>query len=158
MTPATVQAKKAKIPYELHEYHHDKEVHAFGDEVAQKLNADPTQVFKTLLVAESSNSVPVAVALVPVSHQLDLKALSKVLGLKKLTMAGVEPAQKSTGYLVGGISPLGQKKRLPTVIDDTATNFDFIYVSGGKRGLQLSLKAADLGKVLNAKFADLKHC
>lgn len=157
MTPATVQAKKAKIAYELHEYHHDKEVQAFGDEVAQKLNADPAQVFKTLLVAESSTSAPVAVALVPVSHQLDLKALAKVIGLKKLTMAGVEPAQKSTGYLVGGISPLGQKKRLPTVIDETAENYDFIYVSGGKRGLQLSLKAADLAKVLNARFADLKH-
>lgn len=157
MTPATAQAKKAKIAFELHEYHHDKDVHAFGDEVAEKLNADPAQVFKTLLVAESATSAPVAVALVPVSHQLDLKALAKVIGMKKLSMAGVEPAQKSTGYLVGGISPLGQKKRLPTVIDESAKNFDIIYVSGGKRGLQLSLNANDLAKVLNAKFAELRH-
>ncbi|BDM63368.1 Cys-tRNA(Pro)/Cys-tRNA(Cys) deacylase [Shewanella sp. NFH-SH190041] len=157
MTPATAQAKKAKIAFELHEYHHDKDVHAFGDEVAEKLNADPDQVFKTLLVAESATSAPVAVALVPVSHQLDLKALAKVIGMKKLSMAGVEPAQKSTGYLVGGISPLGQKKRLPTVIDESAKNFDIIYVSGGKRGLQLSLNANDLAKVLNAKFAELRH-
>ena len=157
MTPATNQAKKANVKFELHEYHHDKDVHAFGDEVAEKLNANPAQVFKTLLVAESSTSAPIAVALVPVSHQLGLKELAKVIGTKKLTMAGVEQAQKSTGYLVGGISPLGQKKRLATVIDNSAKSFGCIYISAGKRGLQMSINAEDLAKLLNAKFADIKH-
>ncbi|QDF67876.1 Cys-tRNA(Pro) deacylase [Shewanella sp. SNU WT4] len=153
MTPATVAAKIAKLAFNLHEYHHDKDVHDFGNEVTEKLGLDPHQVFKTLMVAESATGAPVAVALVPVSQQLNLKALAKTLGLKKLNMASINEAQKSSGYLVGGISALGQKKQLKTVIDASAASFDLIYISAGKRGLQMSLNANELAKALRAQFA-----
>ncbi|MBV7317069.1 Cys-tRNA(Pro) deacylase [Shewanella sp. NIFS-20-20] len=153
MTPATVAAKKAKLAFSLHEYQHDKDVHDFGNEVTEKLGLDPNRVFKTLMVADTAEGAPIAVALVPVSQQLNLKALAKTLGLKKLNMAAIASAQKSSGYLVGGISALGQKKGLKTVIDESARSFDTIYISAGKRGLQMSLNANDLAKALRAAFA-----
>lgn len=156
MTPAVRLAKKAQIPFDILEYSHDPHCAAYGEEAANTLGLDPAQVFKTLLVATDKTHAPLAVALVPVDHQLNLKAVAKWLGQKKLQMADAELAQKSSGYLVGGISPLAQKKPLPTLIDASAQNFDRIYVSAGRRGLEISLAAADLVKLCKGSFADIK--
>ncbi|MCU7995714.1 Cys-tRNA(Pro) deacylase [Shewanella glacialipiscicola] len=156
MTPAVRLAKKAQIPFDILEYSHDPHCAAYGEEAANTLGLDPAQVFKTLLVATDKTHAPLAVALVPVDHQLNLKAVAKWLGQKKLQMADAELAQKSSGYLVGGISPLAQKKPLPTLIDASAQNFDRIYVSAGRRGLEISLAANDLAKLCKGSFADIK--
>ncbi|MCS6094346.1 MULTISPECIES: Cys-tRNA(Pro) deacylase [Shewanella] len=156
MTPAVQLAKKAKIAFEILEYSHDPHCAAYGEEAANTLGLEPAQVFKTLLVAIDKAHAPIAVALVPVDHQLNLKAVAKCLGQKKLQMADAELAQKSSGYLVGGISPLAQKKQLPTLIDASAQAFDRIYVSAGRRGLEISLAATDLAKLCKGEFADIK--
>ena len=156
MTPAVRLAKKAQIPFDILEYSHDPHCAAYGEEAANTLGLDTAQVFKTLLVATDKMHAPLAVALVPVDHQLNLKAVAKCLGQKKLQMADAELAQKSSGYLVGGISPLAQKKPLPTLIDASAQNFDRIYVSAGRRGLEISLAANDLAKLCKGSFADIK--
>ncbi|QYJ79614.1 Cys-tRNA(Pro) deacylase [Shewanella acanthi] len=156
MTPAVQLAKKAKIVFEILEYSHDPHCAAYGEEAANTLGLNPAQVFKTLLVAIDKAHLPIAVALVPVNHQLDLKAVAKCLGQKKLQMADAELAQKSSGYLVGGISPLGQKKLLTTLIDNSAQNFDKIYVSGGKRGLEICLSPTDLAILSKGSFAHIK--
>ncbi|MGI1987459.1 Cys-tRNA(Pro) deacylase [Shewanella glacialipiscicola] len=156
MTPAVRLAKKAQIPFDILEYSHDPHCAAYGEEAANTLGLDTAQVFKTLLVATDKTHAPLAVALVPVDHQLNLKTVAKCLGQKKLQMADAELAQKSSGYLVGGISPLAQKKPLPTLIDASAQNFDRIYVSAGRRGLEISLAANDLAKLCKGSFADIK--
>ncbi|GIU04715.1 Cys-tRNA(Pro) deacylase [Shewanella glacialipiscicola] len=156
MTPAVRLAKKAQIPFDILEYSHDPHCAAYGEEAANTLGLDTAQVFKTLLVATDKTHAPLAVALVPVDHQLNLKTVAKCLGQKKLQMADAELAQKSSGYLVGGISPLAQKKPLPTLIDASAQNFDRIYVSAGRRGLEISLAANDLAKLCKGTFADIK--
>lgn len=156
MTPAVRLAKKAKIAFEILEYSHDPHCAAYGEEAANTLGLQPAQVFKTLLLATDKAHAPLAVALVPVDHQLNLKAVAKALGQKKLQMADPDLAQKSSGYLVGGISPLAQKKSLPTLIDQSALTFEKIYVSAGRRGLEICLSANDLAQLCKGSFADIK--
>jgi Cys-tRNA(Pro)/Cys-tRNA(Cys) deacylase len=156
MTPAIKAVNKAKIEYIVHEYLHDSNTDSYGEEAAQALGIDSQQVFKTLLVTAPELKEKVAVGIVPVSGQLDLKAIARQLKAKKVVMANAQDAEKITGYVVGGISPLGQKKRLKMVIDATALNFDTIYVSAGKRGLEIELKPADLIALCQAIVDDIR--
>jgi Cys-tRNA(Pro)/Cys-tRNA(Cys) deacylase len=151
-TPATTLLVAAGIIYAEHVYQHDPSATSFGLEAAEKLGIDPSQVFKTL-VAQVDDYF--AVAIVPVNQQVSLKSLSRVLNAKKATMADPQVAARITGYVVGGISPLGQKVLLPTVIAESAQLLGTILVSGGKRGFDIELSPIDLAQLLQAKFADI---
>jgi len=153
MTPALDLLKKHRAEHRVHSYEHDPKSASYGLEAAEKLRLDPQQVFKTLLA--SSEKGELLVAVVPVVGTLDLKALAHAAGVKKCEMADPAAAQRATGYLVGGISPLGQKKRLRTFIDDTAQNFATIHVSAGRRGLEVELAAAVLAEHTQGKFAGI---
>lgn len=147
MTPAIVSVRQAKIPFSLHEYRHDAAAASYGLEAVEKLGLDPTEVFKTLIVNIDGR---LAAALVPVARQLDLKALAASMGGKRATMADTAAAERATGYLTGGISPLGQKKTLPTVIDESVLGLSRVFVSAGRRGLQIELAPADLLRLCRA--------
>jgi len=151
MTPGIRQAKKAGIKFEIKEYAHDSSAESYGNEAAEALGLSPAQVFKTLMA--QSNDGKLVVAVVPVSGSLDLKALAKAFGCKKMEMADPTLAEKSSGYVVGGISPLGQKKRLPTFVDSSAQGLPCIYVSAGKRGLEIALAPNDLLSLTQGKWA-----
>lgn len=151
MTPATKVLDKARIAYQLHRYEHDPQAESYGGEAADKLGLDPRQVFKTLLASTEAGEL--LVAIVPVGGQLDLKLLAKAAGAKKTAMADPAAAQRSTGYLLGGISPLGQKKALRTFIDDSARQWPQLFVSGGRRGLEIELQPEDLARQTRATFA-----
>jgi len=151
MTPAINLAKKSKIFFQVHEYQHDPKAESYGEEAAEKMGADPDQVFKTLVVSNDQKELLVAV--VPVSKQLDLKAIAKATKNKKLAMADKGLVEKTTGYVLGGVSPLGQKKRLKTVIDESAQQFETMFASAGKRGLEIELAPLDLAALTQASFA-----
>ncbi|HUE91286.1 Cys-tRNA(Pro) deacylase [Pseudomonas sp.] len=153
MTPAIDLLKKAKAVHRVHSYHHDPKAASYGLEAAENLKLEPAQVFKTLLAASEKGELLVAV--VPVAGTLDLKALAQVAGVKKADMADPGAAQRATGYLLGGISPLGQKKRLRTFIDESAQQFPSIYVSAGRRGLEVELAAEVLAQLTQALFAPI---
>ena len=151
MTPAIDLLKKARAEHRVHSYTHDPKSASYGLEAAEKLGLDPARVFKTLLAATEKGELLVAV--VPVAGTLDLKALAQVAGAKKADMADPNAAQRATGYLVGGISPLGQKKRLRTFIDETARQHSTVFVSAGRRGLEVELSAELLAQHTQARFA-----
>ncbi len=153
MTPAINLAKKLKLEFNTHEYEHDPNHPSYGVEAAEKLGVEPARVFKTLVVQNDQDNL--SVAILPVEQRLNLKKIAKVTGAKKAIMADPKLVERSTGYVLGGVSPLGQKKRLPTVIDDSAKLFSTIFVSGGKRGLEIELSPQVLANALQASFADL---
>ncbi|SET89636.1 Cys-tRNA(Pro)/Cys-tRNA(Cys) deacylase [Marinobacter segnicrescens] len=154
MTPAVDLVRKEGIAHTLHEYAHDPKSESYGTEAAEKLGLDPDQVFKTL-VAETDTG-ELVVAIVPVSGSLNLKQLAKAARAKKAAMADKQKVQRTTGYVLGGVSPLGQKKALRTVIDESAQAFDSIHVSAGRRGLEIELAPADLADLTRASFAPIK--
>ena len=151
-TPATVALAAAGIPFTAHAYEHDPANRNFGEEAATVLGLDPEQVFKTLVADVDGGLV---VAIVPVTGKLDLRALAAAVGGKHAAMADPARAQRKTGYVVGGISPIGQKTPLTTVLDETAELFDTVFVSGGKRGFDLELAPADLITVTSALIAPI---
>jgi Cys-tRNA(Pro)/Cys-tRNA(Cys) deacylase len=155
LTPAIKLLNKLQIKFTVHEYLHDPNTHSFGEEAAELLGVPFNRVFKTLVARVISARQPFAVAVVPVDRQLNLKLLAKSLAAKKTEMADPEDAERLTGYLLGGISPLGQKRRLPVVVDESALQFSSIYVSAGRRGLEVELTANDLVKVTSAQISGI---
>lgn len=149
-TPATALLTRSRIAFTLHPYDHDPRAEAYGDEAAAALGVDRTRIFKTLIALVDGKLV---CAVVPVAARLDVKALAAAVGGKRGALADPAAAARATGYVVGGISPLGQKSRLPVVVDGSAERFDTVFVSAGKRGLQVELSPADLVRVVNARFA-----
>ena len=149
-TPATAVLVKQKVAHTLHTYEHDPKHESYGLEAAEALGVEPARVFKTL-VADVDGKLTVGV--VPVTGQLDLKALAAAAGGKRAKMAEAAAAQRATGYVLGGISPLGQRSRLPVVIDASAEGFETVFCSGGRRGLELELAPADLVRLTGAKVA-----
>ena len=149
-TPALVALQRAGIEHTVHAYEHDPAVDSYGREAADALGLDPATVFKTLLA--EVDGAPV-VAIVPVTGQLDLKALAATRGGKRARMMEVSAAERLTGYVAGGISPLGQRTRLPTVLDASAEGCAVVYVSGGRRGLDVGLAPADLLRLTGASYA-----
>jgi Cys-tRNA(Pro)/Cys-tRNA(Cys) deacylase len=150
-TPAIVAAERAKVAFTVHEYAHDPRAESYGLEAAEALGVAPERVLKTLLAVVDGGRLVVAV--VPVTAQLDLKALAAAAGGRKADMAKPADAERATGYVVGGISPLGQRKRLPTFVDASAEGFPTVNVSAGRRGLEIELAPADLVALTGATVA-----
>ena len=153
MTPAINVARKAGITHKVHEYSHDPSSESYGKEVAEKLGLPANRVFKTLVVQIDNNAF--AVSVMPVSSLLSMKRMAKALGAKKVAMAAPSDVERVTGYVLGGVSPLGQKKRLKTIIDSSAQGFATIYVSAGRRGLEIELSPQDLKKLTGGVFAEI---
>ena len=142
----------AGVPFSQHVYEHDPAARSYGQEAVDALGLPAEQMFKTLLVDTGAG---LAVAVVPVAGSLDLKAMASALGVKRVGMADPAAAQRSSGYVLGGISPVGQKRALPTVVDESAELFDVVYVSGGRRGFDIGLSPTDLVRVTGAVLADI---
>ncbi len=153
MTPGINIAKKHKITHRVHEYAHDPSSESYGLEAAEKLEIPEDRVFKTLVVALDGKQL--AVGVLPVSSMLSMKLIAKAFGAKKAVMADKSDVERATGYVLGGISPLGQKKRLGTVIDASATRHSTVFVSAGRRGLEIELSPKDLKKLVNGDFAEI---
>ena len=149
-TPALKELSATKAEFTVHEYQHNTETGGWGQEAATALNIEAKRVFKTLMISLDDS---LCVAVVPVSGNLDLKAAARALGGKKAELADPHAAQRATGYVLGGISPLGQKKRHMTVIDESVFDFDTVLVSAGKRGMDIELRPADLVKLTDGRVA-----
>ncbi|KPQ26428.1 Cys-tRNA(Pro) deacylase [Halomonas sp. HL-93] len=153
MTPAINSAKHAGIGFQVHEYQHDTSAESYGLEAAEKLGVAAAQVFKTLVVTLDGKQL--AVGIVPVTGQLNLKKIAKAAGAKKAAMADPDEVERATGYVLGGVSPLGQKKRLATFLDASAEGFATLYVSAGRRGLEIELSPQDLLSLSQAQLAPI---
>lgn len=161
-TPATVALSRAGIAHTVHTYDHDPGAASYGLEAAEAMGIEPGRVFKTLFVevdpsTGSGGRGRLVVGIVPVSGQLDLKAVAAAVGGKKAVMADPADAERATGYVVGGISPLGQRRTHPTVLDSTAQGHDTVFVSGGRRGMEIELSPADLVAATDATVADIRR-
>lgn len=155
MTPGINTARKAKIHHTVHEYQHDPASESYGTEAAEKMGVDPERVFKTLVVMVDGKELVVGV--VPVTSMLSMKLIARAAGGKKAAMADPAAVQRATGYVLGGVSPLGQKKRLKTFIDQSADTFDTVFVSAGRRGLEIELTADDLKHLTGAELVSLQQ-
>jgi len=153
MTPAINVLKKEKVDYKLHEYIHNPQTKSYGLEAVNKMGVEESRVFKTLVVKVDNSLLVVAV--IPVSSMLSMKLVAKSIGAKKASMADSLEVERSTGYILGGVSPLGQKKRVKTIIDSSAESFSTIYISAGRRGLEIELNPNDLKNLIGAKFVDI---
>ena len=153
MTPRINAAKRNKILHKIHEYSHDVSSESYGREAAEKMGITEDKVFKTLVVI--LDNMDLVVAIIPVSTKLSMKLVAKAIGAKKVTMAEKLMVERSTGYILGGVSPLGQKKRLKTIIDSSVNNHSTIYVSAGRRGLEIELSPNDLIKLTSATLANI---
>ena len=153
MTPGINVAKKAKVAHKVHEYTHDSSSESYGLEAAEKLGVPEARVFKTLIV--NLDGKELAVGVIPVSSMLSMKLMAKAAGVKKATMAARSDVARSTGYVLGGVSPLGQKKRLKTILDSSVINHSTVYVSAGRRGLEIELSPDDLVKLVNGVLAEI---
>ena len=151
MTPAIKKLKNQAIAFKLHRYEHDPYEHNYGDEVVQKLSFPAEKIFKTLIV--QTEKATLAVAVIPVNKQLNLKTMAKTLNCKKVSLADAKLVEKSTGYILGAVSPIGQKKPLLTLLDESALNFNTVFISGGKRGLEIEISPQDLLKATQGKIA-----
>jgi len=153
MTPAINIARQAGISHKIHEYNHDPAAESYGLEAAEKLQLDPARVFKTLVVQLDNKQL--AVAIIPVQSQLNMKRIASAAGAKKAEMADKVDVQRSSGYVLGGVSPLGQKKALPTFLHDSAEEYETLFVSAGRRGLEIELSPDDLLSLTRGVMADL---
>lgn len=153
MTPGIRVARNAKVAFQIHQYDHDPSSESYGQEAAQKLGVAAERVFKTLVVTLDGKEL--AVGVIPVSSMLNMKLIGRAAGAKRAEMAAKTEVERVTGYLLGGVSPLGQKKRLRTYIDASAANFATIFVSAGRRGLEIELNPGDLKTLTNGDFAEL---
>jgi Cys-tRNA(Pro)/Cys-tRNA(Cys) deacylase len=154
MTPAVVALQSAGVAHTVHQYTHDQRSESYGLEAASELGLDPDRVYKTLMVSVDDR---LAVAVVPVSARLDTKALARAVGAARAEMADLKVAERATGYVAGGISPFGQRRRHPTVVDETVHLWDTVYVSGGRRGLDVEIAPVDLVEVTGAIVAEISR-
>jgi Cys-tRNA(Pro)/Cys-tRNA(Cys) deacylase len=156
-TPALAALIEAGVPHEVVTFDHDPRVQFFGEEAVQELTrdgaVDPGQIYKTLVIAVPDG---LAVAIVPALARLSLKAVAAVLGARKVTMADGRAVERATGYVLGAVSPLGQRTRLPTVVDSSATAYERVYVSAGRRGWDVALAPADLIRLAGAVTAEIQ--
>lgn len=155
MTPAIVTLQKAKLSFQLRSYTHHEGVTDFGNEAATALGVDPLRMFKTLVVQGMPEPKKPCLALLPVAMQLDLKKLARALGSHKADLYDPQMAEKLTGYVLGGISPIGCRKQLPVYIDESLLTWESVFVSAGKRGLQLELAPRVLIEVLQPTVTDI---
>ncbi len=153
-TPAVRALVNAGVQFELHSYRHDPDCDSYGDEVVAALDVDPLRVLKTLIVEADTR---LACAVVPVAHKLDFRSLAGALDVKSTRMAERAAAERSSGYVIGGVSPIGQKRKLATIVDETALAWPTVYVSAGRRGLELEISPADLLRATNATTARISR-